>query len=237
MGKPGIGTRANPSKRENLSMGSGKPSKGPGEFVSTPMDARQPRKVILEDNDVDMDDIQLSKQAHSQDKPSLLRPRAPLQQSQVSSQVGDTQVVNTILNTPVTMKIGEVLASSRELSNQLSNMIKYKNAKQGTVNHTVVLPKDSGKLIRIPLRLGGQQVTGIIDTGSELNVINRRITRGLTEAPVNPQRKVVMNDANGGAGNLQGHISGVSLKCGSVETFANLYVGDAVPFDLLLGRS
>jgi hypothetical protein len=45
-----------------------------------------------------------------------------------------------------------------------------------------------------------------------------------------------MNDANGGAGNLKGHISGVSLKCGSVETFANLYVGDAVPFDLLLGR-
>jgi hypothetical protein len=145
-------------------------------------------------------------------------------------------VVNTILNTPVTMKIGEVLASSQELSDQLSNMIKYKNAKQGTVNHAVVLPKDSGKLIWIPLRLGGQQVTGIIDTGSELNVINRRITRGLTEAPVNPQRKVVMNDANGGAGNLQGHISGVSLKCGSVETFANLYVGDAVPFDLLLGR-
>jgi hypothetical protein len=45
-----------------------------------------------------------------------------------------------------------------------------------------------------------------------------------------------MNDANGGAGNLKGHISGVSLKCGSVETSANLYVGDAVPFDLLLGR-
>jgi hypothetical protein len=65
MGKPGIGTWANPSKRENLSMGSSKPSKGPGEFVSTPMDARQPRKVILEDNNVDMDDIQLSKQAHS----------------------------------------------------------------------------------------------------------------------------------------------------------------------------
>jgi hypothetical protein len=65
MGKPGIGTQANPSKQENLSMGSGKPSKGPGEFVSTPMDARQPRKVVLGDNDVDMDDIQLSKQAHS----------------------------------------------------------------------------------------------------------------------------------------------------------------------------
>ena len=45
-----------------------------------------------------------------------------------------------------------------------------------------------------------------------------------------------MNDANGGAGSLKGHISDVLLKCGSVETFANLYVGDGVPFDLLIGR-
>jgi hypothetical protein len=66
-------------------------------------------------------------------------------------------------------------------------MIKYWNPKQGTVNHAVTSPKDSGKLIRIPLRLGNQRVSGIIDTGSELNVINRKIVRGLTEAPVDPK--------------------------------------------------
>ena len=113
--KPGIGTRANPSRWENPPSGGGKPSKGPEEFISTPIDARQPRRVIVADNDVDMDDPQPSKQAHTQEKPSLPRPRAPLRQSQVSSQVEGTQVVNTILNTPVTMRIGEVLASSQEL--------------------------------------------------------------------------------------------------------------------------
>ena len=45
-----------------------------------------------------------------------------------------------------------------------------------------------------------------------------------------------MNDANGEAEKLQGHVAGITLKCGSVETQADLYVGEKVPFDLLLGR-
>ena len=45
-----------------------------------------------------------------------------------------------------------------------------------------------------------------------------------------------MNDANGGAGKLQEHVADVLLKCGSIETCTDLYVGDKVPFDLLLGR-
>jgi hypothetical protein len=56
------------------------------------------------------------------------------------------------------------------------------------------------------------------------------------ETPIDPQRKVVMNDANGGAGSLRGHVSDVLLKCENVKTFANLYVEDELPFDLLLGR-
>ena len=235
-GRSGIGTRANPSREEKTMPDNPKPSRGPQEFKSTPMDIRQPRQVNEPVSDVPMEDVQPSKQDHTPERPTGPKPRAPLRQSQVSAQVGETQVVTTILNTPVTMKIGEVLASSRELSDQLSSLIKRKNPRPAVVNHAVISPKDAGKLIRIPLRIENYKVSGIIDTGSELNVINRKIIRGLSEAPVDPRRKVVMNDANGGAGNLRGHMSGVLLKCGNVETFANLYVGDEVPFDLLLGR-
>ena len=45
-----------------------------------------------------------------------------------------------------------------------------------------------------------------------------------------------MNDANGGEGELRGLVSNVTLKCGAVTTAANLFVGDKVPFNLLLGR-
>jgi hypothetical protein len=45
-----------------------------------------------------------------------------------------------------------------------------------------------------------------------------------------------MNDANGGEGHLSGMVENVPLNCGGVMTQANLYVGEHVPFDLLLGR-
>jgi hypothetical protein len=45
-----------------------------------------------------------------------------------------------------------------------------------------------------------------------------------------------MNDANGGEGHLNGIVQNVPLNCGSIVTHTNLYVGDKVPFDLLLGR-
>jgi hypothetical protein len=45
-----------------------------------------------------------------------------------------------------------------------------------------------------------------------------------------------MNDANGGEGQLRGLVQNVPLTCGGVHTQANLYVGDHVPFSLLLGR-
>ena len=47
---------------------------------------------------------------------------------------------------------------------------------------------------------------------------------------------VNMNDANGGASTLRGLVPNVPLTCGSVVTHANVYIGDQVPFDLLLGR-
>jgi hypothetical protein len=67
------------------------------------MDVCEPRKLIVTDNDVVMNEAQPSRQETPQDKATVAKPRAPLRQSQVSSQVGDTQVVNAILNTPVTI--------------------------------------------------------------------------------------------------------------------------------------
>ena len=45
-----------------------------------------------------------------------------------------------------------------------------------------------------------------------------------------------MKDANGGMGNLGGLIENVVLRSGTFETTATLWVGDQVPFSLLLGR-
>jgi hypothetical protein len=82
----------------------------------------------------------------------------------------------------------------------------------------------------------GKAVTAIIDTGSQLNVVSKEIYQNIIRLPMNPSQSLTMNDANGGAGKLQGHVANVPLNCGNVLTHANLYIGDNVPFDLLLGK-
>ncbi|RDB24681.1 hypothetical protein Hypma_008175 [Hypsizygus marmoreus] len=208
------------------------------DITPVPVDARQPRVVELLIQDVEMGDVTHSRhqvnrnQARTEPQAATTektapKPCGPVWQSQISSQIEDKQVVSQILNTPVTLRIREVLATLREVSDQLVELVKRKNPCPVTaaVANVSASAKDTGKLIRISLQLENKRILGIIDTGSELNVINRNIVRDLTEAPVDPKCKVTMNDANGGAGNLNGHISDVLLKCRSVETYANLYIG------------
>lgn len=201
----------------------------PEEFKSIPMDIRQPRRVQIKD--VEMKDVQHKAPAQP------AKPKPLPRQSQVSTQVGEFQVVNNILNTPVTMKVGEVLASSKELSQQLTEMIKQKNSKPPIpTNQTLMMARDRGLLIKIPLECGGRQVMAIIDTGSQLNVVSKEISDSIIKLPVNPNCEAVMRDANGGKGQLSGKVENVPLTCGAVQTKATLFVGDNVPFDLLLGR-
>src|SRR5580658_11344892 len=164
--------------------------------------------------------------------------RAPLRQSEISAKIKEHQVVNRILDTPVTLNIQEVLASSTHLSDQITEMLKRKNPKPAhaafySLNFNDILDKES--LIRLRMECNGRPVIAIIDTGSELNVVNKAICTDI-DIPMNARRKLTMNDANGGKGVLQGHLTKVPLTCGGIMTYANMYVGDKVPFDMLLGR-
>jgi len=46
---------------------------------------------------------------------------------------------------------------------------------------------------------------------------------------------MTMGDANGGEEYLKGLISTVLLTCGIIKTYCDVFVGDNVLFDLLLG--
>lgn len=216
-----------------------------------PVDVRKPR-FEPNDNDVSMDDAEEAVKETEQKKSRALadstnrklpanKGRTGGRQSEISAGIGETQVVDNILNTPVTLRVREVLASSRELSDQLLDMIKRKNVKP-TIAPAVATAqvslsiKDRAMLIKLPMECDGKPVTAIIDTGSQLNVVSKEIYQNIIKRPMDPNRTLTMNDANGGSGKLRGHVSKVPLSCGSVMTHANLYIGDKVPFDLLLGR-
>ncbi|KAK7685263.1 hypothetical protein QCA50_011626 [Cerrena zonata] len=96
--------------------------------------------------------------------------------------------------------------------------------------------KTRGTLIKLRMECDGNPVSAIIDTGSQLNIAHKRIWKSTLSRPVDMHHSVNMSDASGGESVLKGLVSNVPLTCGSVVTHANLYVGDRVPFDLLLGR-
>jgi hypothetical protein len=183
-------------------------------------------------------------EAKSEDKkgqvvvPAGERKPAP-RQSAVSAHVDPVNVMNQLLNTRITLAVGEVLGISRELSSMVSDSIKIKSVKTPSVPvglATAFRPKTRGLLIKITLECDGAPIEAIIDTGSQLNIVSESIYKSRIRRPIDHKSTVNMNDANGGERTLQGLVKNVPLTCGGVVTEANLYVGEHVPFQMLLGR-
>ena len=170
--------------------------------------------------------------------------------------IEDHQVINCLLDTPVTLRVREVLATSKELSDQLTDMLKRRNPKPAISLLTVHPEKHDvnahayhigsqlnrievptrGKLLELRIQCNDKPITAIIDTGSELNIVSKEVWKHVIDLPMNIEETPTMNDANGGAGRLHGLIKKVPLSCGDVETTSHLFVADKPPFDLLLGR-
>src|SRR6202044_1305010 len=98
------------------------------------------------------------------------------------------------------------------------------------------ITRDRGLLIRLKMEIDHIPVIAIIDTGSQLNIVNTALWKKTVQRPMDKTQSISMNDANGGKGVLLGLVQNVPLHCGGVPTHVNLYVGSHVPFQLLLGR-
>ena len=174
-------------------------------------------------------------------------PERNTRQSEVSAQVKTIGVLNQVLNTRIDLAIGEVLGISKDLSTLLGDKIKIKSKPVAPIAPitpiaaslpiaTSFFSKNRGFLIQLNMQCDGRPVTAIIDTGSQLNIVNKNICDTKIVRPVDNQEKISIADANGGQGKLGGMVKNVPLNCGEVMTQANLYVGTHVPFELLLGR-
>jgi hypothetical protein len=155
--------------------------------------------------------------------------------SELAAKTKPEKILESVLRTPIRLEVGELLGTSKELSGILANAIKPKSVDSKVEAHSV-WTKTRGLLIKIAMHCDGQAINAIIDTGSQLNIVNKHIWKTIINRPIDIAKSVSMNDANGGEGKLRGLVSNVPLNCGGVNTQANLFVGDHVPFSLLLGR-
>src|ERR1700733_2834092 len=211
-----------------------------------PMEIHKPRydaskdAQIIEDPRVKKKDFHKRPENDLPEEGKTVEKRFP-RRSAVSEQVNVMGVLDHVLNAKVELAVGEIIGVSRELSGQLANVIKFRPGKHGdavglTTFGNSFRTKTRGLLIKITLECDGNPIEAIIDTGSQLNIVNEKICKSKIRRPIDCTASLSMNDANGGEGKLNGMVENVPLEYGGVTTRANLFVGAHVPFDLLLGR-
>ncbi|TFK16892.1 hypothetical protein FA15DRAFT_606153 [Coprinopsis marcescibilis] len=235
------------------------PAKQPLSIIQEPkpIDARQirfPEDIVMTDATVKPFNPKSSglsinhPQLGQQNKENIASDKAQGQprQSDLSSQVDTGNVVQQILDMQVSLPLQNILGTSKELSTSLQEVIRLKNKSTGIsalVNNTGIYETFNGLsrpknevLIQLDVMYNGNSITAIIDTGSQLNVVSDQVANNVLKLPIDLTKSVYMNDANGGASRLKGLIENVKLTCGGVITYTDLYAGETVPFDLLLGR-
>jgi len=216
--------------------------------VQVPFDMRRP-DIDSDNDDIIMEDPEAQKLAPASDdieaiKPStadlksapVFRKKPQPRQSAISTYVDPMRVLDHVLNTEVRMALGEVLGVSNKLSDLLVENMKKKSAPRTAMVATSFVTRDRGILIRLKMEIDKVPVTAIIDTGSQLNIVNTNLWKRTVQRPMDKTQSISMNDANGGKGVLLGLVQNIPLVCGGVTTHANVYVGSHVPFQLLLGR-
>ncbi|KAK7058092.1 hypothetical protein R3P38DRAFT_2760211 [Favolaschia claudopus] len=139
--------------------------------------------------------------ASSRSTESAEKHAPPGRQSEIQASVSLPKIVERILDLEVPMSVREVLVSSKEIRNNLQEVIKLKNVKSvlaGAQSAPWTWPRSEGVLIRAEMEIGGRQVVAIIDTGSQLDVVRADVAALVLHRPVDMTKTTGMNDANGG---------------------------------------
>ncbi|PCH39003.1 hypothetical protein WOLCODRAFT_86390, partial [Wolfiporia cocos MD-104 SS10] len=176
-------------------------------MVPTPIVVSPPVLVDPADSDAFMEDEAQNKQEIRPKKHDLnetapktsgegTRKRTP-KQSDVQAHVSQEDILNRVLGTSVSLKIGEVLAISKEMTHQLQGALKPKPPANPIVASSFTT-QARGTLIRLRMECDGMPITAIIDTGSQLNIAHRRVWKSTLNRPMDITQSVKMNDANGG---------------------------------------
>lgn len=151
--------------------------------------------------------------------------------SEVQNLGNSRDVLRKIWDAPITVGVGELLAVSKEVAQQVHDAVKLKpqpkvepkadakwvsvsDSGEGETQRSAIVvaaatsftPRTRGQLIRVRFECDGIPITAIVDTGSQLNIANKKIWQQALTRPMDITRKITMNDANGGgAGVRPGH--------------------------------
>jgi len=179
--------------------------------------------------------------------------------SAVARHVDPFLVLNKVLNTELTLPVGELLGVSKEVSSRLTDLLKVTRNVETSTNSAVITPdltpdstseltsdsldensvlllRAQSPLIQVLVTCNGKSLMAIIDSGATQNICSAKCWKERINLPMDNKESVRMRDVHGNTSQMLGIVRNVPLTFGSVTTWANLFVSDQVHFDLLLGR-
>ncbi|KAG5220514.1 hypothetical protein IMY05_C4577000200 [Salix suchowensis] len=199
--------------------------------VLKPIDVRAPRVRPSPVDDVTMKDQTQNSTTSFNSKPTIpdqQRQKPVPRQSELSNQASVPGIIKDLLEIPVSLRLKELLGISKDLSHAFTEQLRLRNPKQ-----------------LIGSNLGAPSMENLPNkelNGSKPNSVpNRNQDRSppaidFIRSPIEADTKKQIIVASSGAKELKGLIRGVSLRNGDIETFADFYIGEGVPFQVLLGR-
>ncbi|KAG2740686.1 hypothetical protein P692DRAFT_201653083, partial [Suillus brevipes Sb2] len=105
--------------------------------------------------------------------------------SDIAAKIKPEKILETVLRTPIQLEVGELLGTSRELSGILANAIKPKTSPNDSeIEAHSVWTKTQGLLIKIAMCCDSQTINTIIDTSSQLNIVNKHIWKTIINRPI-----------------------------------------------------
>jgi len=152
-------------------------------------------------------------------------------QSELQKRINAVALTEKLLKAPITMEVGDIMGLAPFIGKRVADMLRIQRpSKPVATVASAIAP-----LIYIPITIDGLQFKAIVDSGSQMDLMSTETFEKL-RVPVNPNKRIVMNGVNGHPSMLEGLCEGTIIRCGSVETISDLWVGGSLPFSLLLGR-
>ncbi|KDQ55420.1 hypothetical protein JAAARDRAFT_83663, partial [Jaapia argillacea MUCL 33604] len=94
--------------------------------------------------------------------------------SAVSESVEASKVLKKLLNTPLTLSVGDVIGLSKEVAGKLQEAMRVRKPEKDVKEARVVFveTRDKAELVNLKVMVQGNEINAFIDSGSILNIVS-----------------------------------------------------------------
>lgn len=244
---PGPATRKRRTDADERSTRPKRPKAVPSKQRKTKLADVEPVEFALPVHNPEKDDAIMEDDTPQPPPVSLKQTRAPAK-SNIARQQNPDGLYKKFMATPVLVSVEDLLAGNKDIADRVQLDLKKSRPEPAIVHEILARSMDIPRarqdaksrydpLIRIWVECGGYRIEAIIDTGSQMNILNKEIWDKHIPLARELLEEAEMLDAGGNVNKLsEGICRKVPLQFASAVTLADLYLKNNVPFHLLLGR-